>query len=389
MPLLVLLLACPAATDDTAWPDSSGPPPDLEEADFSIFEPWASPIDDYIAAGEEALGHSDFLQGIHDLTVFSDRLLLGYGDANLNLGRITPIEVRAYTDPAAAEPVVEATLDEEQVSRYRRAEDTLWIPGVDATEDAFLGNVFRREDDGSWTKSRTLDQGIHVHDVAATSEGIWACGSGGTPEDYDAVQLASLLWRSDDSGETFGLVEKLQNPGVGDARFTSLLALDDEVYAFGYRTDSSFSIDTFLAWRMQEGTFEDWPTVGNLLVQDTISIDESLGLLNGLLVASSIQWRVYRATSDGIERVEALDDRTLISAEPLGDGRVLLLWIEGDEYGATPDPYRVGVGLTHDGIELIELTKFQHDVAPTSAAAWGSDLYLGMPDGTIWRSLGE
>lgn len=105
---------------------------------------WAEPLRDYLAVGERQTMGGAFLRAVQDLAVYDDRLYLGYGDANINLGRATPIEVRSFRDDGAAEAAAEFRSDEEQLEQYRELDGDLWIAGVDATEDAWLGNVYWR-----------------------------------------------------------------------------------------------------------------------------------------------------------------------------------------------------------------------------------------------------
>ncbi len=120
------------------------PPATLAGLRCGAPSPWAEPIADYLAVGERQTMGGDFLRAVQDLHVYEDRLYLGYGDANVNLGRATPIEVRAFADDARPEAASEFRTDEEQIERYRELDGDLWIPGVDATEDAWLGNVYWR-----------------------------------------------------------------------------------------------------------------------------------------------------------------------------------------------------------------------------------------------------
>ena len=62
------------------------------------FELWQSPIERYIAEAREALG-PDIDRSIHDLFVFNNRLHLGYGDANLNAGGASPIQLLSFDSP--------------------------------------------------------------------------------------------------------------------------------------------------------------------------------------------------------------------------------------------------------------------------------------------------
>ena len=102
--LPALLLGCtatPAATNDAATgdvPDALAAP-DVPDVTVDAGPPrlagrrcdapavWSQPLADYLAAGERVAAGRPFLRGVQDLAVFQRRLLVGYGDANINLGQ--------------------------------------------------------------------------------------------------------------------------------------------------------------------------------------------------------------------------------------------------------------------------------------------------------------
>jgi hypothetical protein len=115
----------PEVADDTAAPT----PTPLAGQSFGAPQAWATPIADYLAAGEAEVKSLAFLRGIHDLASYEGQLYLGFGDANLNLGRIFPIDFRAFTDPSDATAHGELVTDEEQLDRYRRVGPDLLMAG--------------------------------------------------------------------------------------------------------------------------------------------------------------------------------------------------------------------------------------------------------------------
>ena len=118
---------------DTGADSSEGwvPPPPISEHTFEAFALWASPIEDVVAAGREAFG-LDFSRAISDLCAHEDRLWIGYGDANVNLGGVVPITFRSFASADDSTVLVGATSGEEQVERFRRIDGGLWMPGVDS-----------------------------------------------------------------------------------------------------------------------------------------------------------------------------------------------------------------------------------------------------------------
>jgi len=145
-----------AAGDGTA--DDGGEAGDAQEEEAPGFcaRPglWRSPLEDYIAAvvEEKGLALDAFDHAVKDLALFDGRLYFGYGDWTNNLG---PVEVRSFASPDGLH-AAEFTADEESIDYYRDLGDTLAIPGVDATEDALVGNVFLKPSGGAWVKHRSL-----------------------------------------------------------------------------------------------------------------------------------------------------------------------------------------------------------------------------------------
>ena len=384
LPLALLLFGCPPAEG----PPEDPPPPDITDLTFSELRPWDRPIDDYIDLNTAELGHSDFLRGLHDLHVFDDRLYVGYGDANLNLGRFTPIEIRAYTEDEPGAWASEFVVDEEQIDQLRSDGTRLAIPGVDATEDAWLGNVYSRRDEEGWIKSRTLDQAIHVHDVAFDGDVIWACGSGSTPDEYNAGQISSLVFRSDDDGATFALEWKVPNSNPsGDARFTHLALLDDVLHAFGYRSDGN-QINGLIAYRATGGEPEAWAAMSDVLVRRVVDLGDGTALVSGIFADGPLR-QVSRRLGLG-EVEDVMPGRGVIDLAPLGDGRALVLSTANEAWPVPPGPWAVELGLFDpaDG-GYVALRSADVDVFPSAIAFWRDALYVGDAEGGLLRAGGE
>ncbi len=373
---------------DGGDPDA-GVLPDIEELTFGAFEPWAEPIEDWIINQRLSLGHMEFNRAITDLIVWDDRLWFGYGDATLNLG---PVDLRHFTEPEPEAVAWDFTTDEEQVDQYRHLGEVLAVPGVDATEDGLMGNAYTLSPGGSWYKSRTLEMAWHVHDIAVLDDVVYACGSGGTLDDYNNSTVKALFFRSQDGGRTFETVAQIPHPDPpGDHRFTHLLAVGDAVYALGYRSDLQV-INGFVAFRQDADGFApyaDWPY---FFVTHTASLTSDLGLVVGVDVSSDpLTWGCLMATPDsGFSPAAICEGKTVLDVEPLGDGRALLLYLSGDAYPVDViGPWEVGVGLTTDGTDLTELTSQTLETMPDSIAFWRGSLYLGMSNGQVWHSPGS
>ena len=385
-----------AAPDTTPAPDDRP----LAGSAFAPFAPWSRPIDDYLAVGEQRYGPAGFLRGIHDLVVFADRLFLAYGDANVNMGRHVPIEVRAYVDPALPTPEAEFATDEEHVERYRVLGRRLWIAGVDATEDAWLGNLYERTEAGVWTKHRTVRGGVHVHDVAGFDGAAWAVGSGATPEEWNAGDIYAHLWRTWDAGETIAVVARSHNGGVGDARWVRLLPVTagatHGLLVFGYGSDATGSIDTLPHGTVASGGDVVTPLAADhplrlVFITETDPLPDGSGLVRGVDASREPLRTVVHHATDASDAapVEHFRDRTVVDVfvhAPTGE--VLVLSQEGDDYlaGNNLTHWSLRLEVTHDLASWTELMTFETDVRPRAVAAWRGDLYLGTDDGEVWRA---
>jgi hypothetical protein len=397
--LAILLAGCPTAdgddddtTDATADDDTGGQPDDdLEDTTFAPFEPWAEPLEDYIDALTAEYGGEGFHHSVWDLALYEQRLYLGYGDADINSGRIFPTEARYFEDPDDPGLVTsDFAVDEEMIEQYRHFEgdDGLYIAGLDATEDDLWGNAYNRHPDTAWLKSRTLEHALHVHDIALFGDDLYASGSGCTWDEYDAFQISSMLWHSSDGGETFEVVEKMQNPASGDARWVRLLPLGEELYLFGYRTDTQY-INDFIPYRFDGETLEPFEEMDRKLADNTWVVGDGLGLVSAisLPVFGDAEYASYLLSEGGqVRELDAIGDTTVVDAFGLDDGRWLLLVREGTAHGDTLSSSHE-ILLTADFEQFHALASYDDDTAPTALALWDGALHLGLQDGTIWRAV--
>ena len=364
-------------------------PADVLEMQYGEFAPWATPIQDFIEYNTEKLGHENFMHDIFDMAVFDGKLYFGYGDANLNLGHDTPIELRYFTAPEPTAIQFDFIVDEEQVSRYRVDGDMFLIPGVDATEDGLMGNAYTMSKGGEWYKSRTLDGGWHVHDIVRIGETIYACGSGGTGDDYQNSTVNAFVWRSTDDGKNFEVMFKLPHPNPpGDHRMVHLASVAGKLYAFGYYSDSTNTLYG-TQYTLEGDELVVFDKMPSFFVAETIPLSHDVAMLGGVHIQDPLLQGVMLVTEGGPKPAGMLDGYTLVNAEPLGDGRAVLLYLDGDEYPAPADgPWTVHVGITTNGQDLTELAAFEADIFPVSVAFWHHSLYLGMTDGSLWQAEG-
>jgi hypothetical protein len=388
----VLEVVCANGSSTSHFSQSITVQDSADVADLSFSEPkvWANPITDYIEINAEELGHENFMKEIFDLAVFDGRLYFGYGDANLNLGRITPIELRYWAEPDPEAYNFDFIVDEEQVSRYRIFGDEMLIPGVDATEDDLLGNAYQLiAGGGEWYKSRTLQWGWHVHDIARTDDGVFAVGSGGSGDDYANSTVNAFVWKSTDEAQNFEVQVQLPHPNPpGDHRLVHLLPVGSHLYAFGYYSAEGMTYAT--AYEVVGNEVVQFENAGQFFVLDSFQLSGTAGLLAGVVIADPLVFGVRKVHSDGsVEDLESLADKALVNAEPLGDGRAVLLTLDGTTY-PTPEegPWTMRVGLINDADDYLELVEMPTAVRPVSVAFWRHSLYIGMADGSVWRASG-
>ncbi len=392
---VALLIGCPTGDDDdddsaVGDDDDDDTPVDLSALTFGDFDGWAEPLEDYIDALTAEYGGNGFHHSVWDLAVYEDRMYFGYGDADINSGRIFPTELRYFSDPDEPDGwASEFAVDEEMVEQYRQFEgdDGLYIAGLDATEDDLMGNAYNRHPDTDWVKSRTLEHALHVHDAAVWDGVLYASGSGCTWEEYDAFTISSMFWTSTDGGESYGVVEKMIHPSVGDARWTRLLPLADELYLFGHRTDGQYINE--LIPHVYDGTdLTAMPDLDNRWVWETWPVDGNRGLVSAVKFGFGTTTHVaYLLEAGGsVDDLDELEDETLVDAFEVAPGQWLLLARDGIGYGDEPGADH-RILFTTDFDDYHELTTFEADDAwPTSVGYYGGHLFLGLDDGEIWRA---
>ncbi len=379
---------------------SGGHQPTISELSFPVPTLWAEPIEDYLLAGFDEVGNWNFMRGIHDLVVYLDRLYLGYGDANENLGRVIPIGFRYFASAQQPTATNEFDSDEEQLDHFRLIGDDLFMPGVDATEDAWLGNVYFRRSTSGWVKSRTLDEGVHVHDVVGFQNNHYAVGSGSSEQEWNNGDIYAHLWRSTDSGESFDIVAREHNGGTGDARWVWLLPNADGLYLFGYTSNAQFKIDNLIGGiydgndvnLLAEAHTLRWVFVTQTDVIGTPETAGAIGIVRGVnLQQSPLRYEIWKLDSAGnVTPITGLAGKTVLDIyEHPPTGEVLLL--TNDDYQASFNltEWDVKILLTTEFESFTELVSFHTDVPPKSLAYWQGHLFYGTDHGQLWRASGQ
>lgn len=367
---------------------------DIADCDYPALTLWQEPLLDYIEATKGKLSQARLRKSIADFIVFDDRLYFGYGDADLNAGRVTDILVRYFESPEATSYEAEATkTDEEEIALFRKFGDTLYIPGVDATEDGWLGNVFTKPSGGELKKHRTVTGGVHVHDIAVWKGDIYACGSGAPgPDEWNTGQVRSYLWKSEDQAESFEAVAEIENIEQGDRRYVHMIPFPDELLVFGYRTNPQYNIVELLSdsWDGEKLTEAD--KIPGYFIDQTELFDEETAIVRGVYALGELrpETLVLKASDEEAKVVEALSGKTVLDMLVIEPGKALVLAMEGSEYPMPKDPLAFEILYTEDFESFTTLLSNEAPAAyPTAIGYWKGGIYLGFANGQIWRSLGE
>ena len=164
-----------------------------------------------------------------DLTLFDGRLYVGLGNTSnegpsANAG---PVPVLAYSLNRQRWQQ-EATLPEEEISRFVRHGRQLWIPGADARGSWRWGNLYRRSSgEGWWWQERRLPRFIHAYDLAWHQGAMVVAGTvpDAVPTGPEPERHGSALAVSRDGGRHWS-VQRLAG-----LRATTLLPVDGELFA--------------------------------------------------------------------------------------------------------------------------------------------------------------
>ncbi len=386
-----------------AGPGDTGPPTHTAKkiSDLNYAPPtvWTSPLKAYIDAGHKKTGHWNFTRAIHDLAIYQGRMYMGYGDATYNVGSTYPIAARYFDDPATKNPKDEFITAEEEIHRFRLIGDELWIAGVDATEDNWLGNVYYRTPKGPWVKKRTVQNGVHVHDIGLWNGAHYAVGSGAEKEKWFEGSVWGHLWKSTDKCETWEIVSKHWNAEDGDARWIHLLPVKEKLYVFGYATKASAPNDIP---SLPNGTYTGTgfpPTVDSLpgshplkaaYIAGVWPTGDNSGVVMGVnYLQAKPGFASWRIEGDDVKMIDTLKSQTIIDVhQHMPTGEVLLLTRDGT---SSPDTsggklHTVRIWRTEDFVAFDKVLEFPSGELPTSIAWWKGEMYLGATEGSIWRA---
>ena len=169
-----------------------------------------------------------FARNPWDLAAFEGRIFIGLGDAN-NQGpsaNAGPVPVYAY-DPRTDRVLQETTLPEEQLDRFYRHNDQLWIPGDDPRQSWDWGNLYQRSASGDWRQLRTLPNTIHAYALTWQQDQLFAGVSitEAVPKGISNQRFGSAVAVSSDGGKHWDLIR------LGGWRIFDFLTVQGRLYA--------------------------------------------------------------------------------------------------------------------------------------------------------------
>ena len=160
-------------------------------------------------------GADAFARSVRDLQVYEGRIYVGCGDWNANRG---PIDIWSF-GPAgpgrAADFRKEYRVADESVDRFRVCNDTLLVPGIDATGWWHRGNLYFKRG-GEWTQRRTVPGAIHVLDATILNGTLYAA---------TGTRKGARLFASGDDGKTWRMCGTAGQCASAGGRFYALAPL--------------------------------------------------------------------------------------------------------------------------------------------------------------------
>lgn len=118
-------------------------------------------------------GEKIYARNIWDMQLFNGEIYIGAGNSSnegpaQNAGRIPVFSIDPKTDKFSFEYEVA----EEQIDLLKVYNNSLFIPGHDATEKWEFGNIYKKSNE-KWNKYRTLPNALHVYDLVLKDEKIF------------------------------------------------------------------------------------------------------------------------------------------------------------------------------------------------------------------------
>lgn len=186
-----------------------------------------------------------YARNIWDMIIFKEKIFLGAGNSS-NYGPASnagPVPV-IMLDPKTEAFETSFSVDDEQIDKFFIHNDDLLIPGHDPREDWRFGNLYLTKNGTSWSKYRTIPEGVHVYSLT----------------DFKGMLFAGLGTRSGGSvvvSEDHGA--KWKKTDINSSRIYDLIMVDEKLYAIGtfftnYLIQGAADNDKILPYPVQEYT---------------------------------------------------------------------------------------------------------------------------------------
>ena len=161
-------------------------------------------------------------RSVWDMQYHDGRVYIGCGDWQRNQG---PVDIWSFGPSSAGKPHEfrkEYTVNEESVDIIRSLGGKLYVPGTDPKDPWRFGNLYVKDGD-SWSKLRTIPNGIHTFDVALFGGRLYVtCGT----------ENGAALYESADEGKTWTHRSAGKAQELREGRFWGMAAFDDFLLVF-------------------------------------------------------------------------------------------------------------------------------------------------------------
>ncbi len=155
------------------------------------------PIAQYIPNTPVGGKYHTYGRSVWDMTKFDGKIYIGSGDFNSNSGSWNGGSRVLCYDIEQEKWVLEATVPEEAVNRFRIINGDLSFVGMDAVSNTYYANYYRREN-GVWKTMNVLPtKVVHNFDLLQSSDGTVFAGLGTDYGDCNSIAIST------DGGKTF------------------------------------------------------------------------------------------------------------------------------------------------------------------------------------------
>jgi hypothetical protein len=310
------------------------------------------------------------------LHAFDGRLHLGYGDYNDNTG---PIAMHAW-DPQLERFVALGVTPTEEIQRLFAAHGALYSPAIDPDGHEESGGVYRLDCGAdAWSVQTAIPGAVHVYDVAAQGDTLYACTGSATGE-------PALVMGSEDRGASWTTLLSRKSAAGRFSRFYFMAATPELVFVSG--RDYPDPGESFAWIRRGAGAFESLATPpSGSLVPITLGDDLVIAGFSGTPGRSDFLGS-YRVEGQGFVADQPWpehDDGVIAPiAWALEDGgRALLVLMERADRGVSVHRSADLSAGAQGWVLLASIEAIDGD-AFVSMALLFNDLYLGTREGSLY-----